>query len=273
MSETTINVEDSIKIALDAADTATSAASELDRIRNDNNSVRAEMKKVYRNMMIVLLSALAGSGISILGAAVVYFKTLSGMETASNTSLEALVIFAENVDKLTAATTSVQDISGTLGGVSSDAAKTVESVAALDKKLSANQSDLIARVESLQERVDGSVSQFSRSILDNVTTSLSDQATSVDQKLSELSQATTQILTLLGGAVAADGTAGAAAPTGLTKTQVDEIIASLQKILLAQAEITSKINGMKSSNASSAARASQPKPAPRPTTDGMIKFP
>lgn len=273
MTENTTNVEDSIKIALDAADMATSAASELDRIRNDNMSVRAEMKKVYRNMVIVLLSALAGSAVSIVGAAVIYYKTLSGMETASNTSLEALVIFAENVDKLTAATTSVQDISGKLGGLSSDAAKTVETVAAIDGKLVSNQTDLIARVDTLQEQVDGSVSQFSRSVLDEVTSSLTNQAQTVDQKLTELGQTTTQIMSLLGGATTASDGAAAAAPVGMTKAQVEEIIASLQKILLAQADIASKISGMKATKASSGGKPAKPKPAPKPATDAMIKFP
>ncbi|WP_333869778.1 hypothetical protein [Cypionkella sp.] len=272
MSETTTNVEDSIKIALDAADMATSAASELDRIRNDNVLVRNEMKKIYRNTIIVLLSALSGSAISIFAAAIIYYKTLSGMETANNTSLEALVIFAENVDKLTAATTSVQDISGKLGGLSADASKTVESVASLDEKFGLNQADIITRVEGLQEHIDGSVSQFSRSVLDDVSSTLSTQAGTVDRKLGEIGQTTAQIMSLLGGATATGGTV-ANTPAGLTKSQVDEIIGSLQKILIAQATITSKLNGMKPSNSNTNGKMPQIKPASRPSTDGMIKFP
>lgn len=272
MNDTTTNVEDSIKIALDAADMATSAASELDRIRNDNLVVRAEMKKVYRNMTIVLLSAFAGSAISILAASIVYYKTLSGMETANNTSLEALVIFAENVDKLTAATTSVQDISGKLGAVSADTSKALDSIASLDSKLADNQSVMIARVDALQEHFDGSVSQFSRSVLDDVSSSISTQSAAVDLKLGELVESAKFISERLGGSTDPQGPA-VKVPVGLTATQIDEIIASLQKILIAQATITGKLNGMKLSTANANGSKPQVKPEPRPSTDGMIKFP
>ena len=131
MSEMTTNVEDSIKIALDAADTATSAASEFDRIRVENGVVREDMKRVYRKVTIVFASALAGAVVSLLGASVIYYKTLSGMETANNTSLEALVIFAENVDKLTAAVSSVEDMTGKLGEISATAGSTAQAVLSL----------------------------------------------------------------------------------------------------------------------------------------------
>ena len=67
MSEMTTNVEDSIKIALDVADMATSAASEFDRIRVENGVVREDMKRVYRKVTIVFASALAGAVVSLLG--------------------------------------------------------------------------------------------------------------------------------------------------------------------------------------------------------------
>lgn len=270
MSDITANMEDSIKIALDAADMATTAASELDRIRNENILVKTEMKKIYRNMFIVLISALTGSVVSILLAAVVYYKTLSGMETANNTSLEALVIFAENVDRLTAATSTVQDLSGKLGGLSSDSAKTVESVATLDQNFRSGQADLIARVDTLQEHVDISVSQFTRSVLDNVTKTTTDQVQVVDRKIAELGKTTTQIMSILGGPASGSPTT-TISPSGLSKSQIDEIIASLQKILLTQADIALKINGIKSTNTND--RKPTIKPVPRPSTDGMIKFP
>lgn len=277
MSEMTTNVEDSIKIALDAADMATSAASEFDRIRVENGVVREDMKRVYRKVTIVFASALAGAVVSLLGASVMYYKTLSGMETANNTSLEALVIFAENVDKLTAAVSSVEDMTGKLGEISATAGSTAQAVTGLDEKVSGNQSDLNAKLAALEEQLVNSVSQFSRSVVDEVNTGIATQTKAGDQMLTDLTQTSAQILSLMGG-TAGSGAADAAAPVpGLKQAQVEEIIASLQKILLTQAEITAKINGMKPQKQPSSAAAAKPKQkansAPANPTDDMIKFP
>jgi hypothetical protein len=277
MSEMTTNVEDSIKIALDAADMATSAASEFDRIRVENGVVREDMKRVYRKVTIVFASALAGAVVSLLGASVIYYKTLSGMETANNTSLEALVIFAENVDKLTAAVSSVEDMTGKLGEISATAGSTAQAVTGLDEKVSGNQSDLNAQLAALEEQLVNSVSQFSRSVVDEVNTGIATQAKTGDQMLTDLTQTSAQILSLMGG-TAASGAADAATPVaGLKQAQVEEIIASLQKILLTQAEITAKINSMTPQKQPSGASATKPKQkansAPANPTDDMIKFP
>ena len=277
MSEKTTNVEDSIKIALDAADMATSAASELDRIRLDNSSVRDEMKRVYRKVSIVFASALAGAAVSILGAAVIYYKTLSGMETANNTSLEALVIFADNIDKLTAAVSSVEDMTGKLGEISSVAEATNQAVTGLGEKVSSSQTDLNAKLASVQEQLINSVSQFSRSVVDEMNVGLEAHGKTGDQILNDINQTSSQILALMGGGSAVASGEASAAVAGLKQAQVEEIIASLQKILLTQAEITTKINGMSTQKKPSNANAKKPKPeaSSKPTspTDDMIKFP
>jgi len=277
MSEKTTNVEDSIKIALDAADMATSAASELDRIRLDNSSVRDEMKRVYRKVSIVFASALAGAAVSILGAAVIYYKTLSGMETANNTSLEALVIFADNIDKLTAAVSSVEDMTGKLGEISSVAEATNQAVTGLGEKVSSSQTDLNAQLASVQEQLINSVSQFSRSVVDEMNVGLEAHGKTGDQILNDINQTSSQILALMGGGSAVASGEASAAVAGLKQAQVEEIIASLQKILLTQAEITTKINGMSTQKKPSNTNAKKPKPeaSSKPTspTDDMIKFP
>ena len=277
MSEKTTNVEDSIKIALDAADMATSAASELDRIRLDNSSVRDEMKRVYRKVSIVFASALAGAAVSILGAAVIYYKTLSGMETANNTSLEALVIFADNIDKLTAAVSSVEDMTGKLGEISSVAEATNQAVTGLGEKVSSSEADLNAQLASVQEQLINSVSQFSRSVVDEMNVGLEAHGKTGDQILNDINQTSSQILALMGGGSAVASGEASAAVAGLKQAQVEEIIASLQKILLTQAEITTKINGMSTQKKPSNTNAKKPKPeaSSKPTspTDDMIKFP
>lgn len=279
MSDTTVNVEDSIKIALDAADIATNAASEFDKIRNENQSLRDQMMKLYRSATIVLFSAVAGVAIAISGAALIYFKALSGMETANNTSLEALVIFAENVDKLAAAVDAVDDVTAQLGTISSLAGTTDQAVTSLNSKFDQGQADLDARLTSHEEQVVNSISQFSRSVVDEVNAGLVDRIAATDEKLKEISEATAQLVSMMGGAGAAVDAGASAAALGIKANQVDEIIASLQKILLAQAEINTKLNNMNPSKKSGGEAKSSAKKKPQTgaatetANDDMIKFP
>lgn len=279
MSETTVNVEDSIKIALDAADIATSAASEFDKIRLENQTLRNDVMKLYKSVSIVMLSAVVGIAISIAGAATIYFKTLSGMETANNTSLEALVIFAENVDKLTAAVDAVDDITAQLGTISALSATTDQTVTSLSTKLDQGQTDLNAKLASQQEQVVNSISQFSRSVVDEVNTGATERAAAMDGKLQEISKATAQLVSMMGGSATPDATGDAMTASGIKPNQVEEIIASLQKILLTQADISTKLNSMNPPKKTGGAEKTKAKPKPQAgtaapsATDDMIKFP
>ena len=109
MSSDIKSVEDSIKIALDAADVATNVTDEFARITKDYSAVESEVKKVYRSATIVFVSSVAASLIAVVVASMMYYRTMESMQTANNTSLEALVIFAENVDKLAASTTTLDE--------------------------------------------------------------------------------------------------------------------------------------------------------------------
>jgi uncharacterized spore protein YtfJ len=235
------------------------------------------MKRVYRKVSIVFASALVGTAVSLLGAAVIYYKTLSGMETANNTSLEALVIFADNIDKLTAAVSSVSDMTGKLGEISSVAEATNQAVSGLGEKVSSSESGLNAQLASIQEQLVNSVSQFSRSVVDEMNVGLEAHGKTGEQMLSDINRTSAQILALMGGGNAAGADEAPAAVAGLKQAQVEEIIASLQKILLTQAEITTKINGMNAQKKPSNSSANKTKPkqdsTPTSPTDDMIKFP
>ena len=92
MSSDIKSVEDSIKIALDAADVATNVTDEFARITKDYSAVESEVKKVYRSATIVFVSSVAASLIAVVVASMMYYRTMESMQTANNTSLEALVI-------------------------------------------------------------------------------------------------------------------------------------------------------------------------------------
>ena len=93
-------VQESIKIALDAADAATDVTSEYKRIKNEYMKAEQKVKEIHKYTTIVFSSSIATAVIAIILTGLLYFKSLSELEDMRSTSREALVVFAENVENV-----------------------------------------------------------------------------------------------------------------------------------------------------------------------------
>ena len=91
-------VQESIKIALDAADAATDVTSEFNKVKRDNKKLEASMKNVHRYTVIIFTSSMVAALVALMFAGLIYFRTMTDLSTMTTTSREALVVFAENVD-------------------------------------------------------------------------------------------------------------------------------------------------------------------------------
>ncbi len=100
MSSEISTIEESIKIALDAADAATDITSEYNVIKKKNQKLEAEVKKVYMYTTIIFGSSIFAAVVAILFSSFLYFKSMSDLDVMTTTNREALVIFSENVDAL-----------------------------------------------------------------------------------------------------------------------------------------------------------------------------
>ena len=96
-------MQESIKIALDAADAATDVTSEYKRIKNEYLKTEQKVKEIHKYTTIVFSSSIATAVIAIILTGLLYFKSLSELEDMTSTSREALVVFAENVEKVNTA--------------------------------------------------------------------------------------------------------------------------------------------------------------------------
>ena len=91
-------VQESIKIALDAADAATDVTSEYNKTKREHKKLEASVKSVHRFSIIIFTSSMVAAVAALLFASLIYFRTMSDLSTMTTTSREALVLFAENVD-------------------------------------------------------------------------------------------------------------------------------------------------------------------------------
>ena len=93
-------MQESIKIALDAADAATDVTSEYKRIKHEYIKAEQKVKEIHKYTTIVFSSSIATAVIAIILTGLLYFKSLSELEEMTSTSKEALVVFAENVENV-----------------------------------------------------------------------------------------------------------------------------------------------------------------------------
>ncbi len=96
-------VQESIKIALDAADAATDVTAEYKRIKNEYIKTEKKMKEIHKYTTIIFSSSIATAVVAIILTGLLYFKSLSELEKMTDTSREALVVFAENVENVNSA--------------------------------------------------------------------------------------------------------------------------------------------------------------------------
>ena len=93
-------MQESIKIALDAADAATDVTSEYKRIKNEYLKAEQKVKEIHKYTTIIFSASIATAVVSVILIGLLYFKSLSELEDMTSTSKEALVVFAENVENV-----------------------------------------------------------------------------------------------------------------------------------------------------------------------------
>ena len=94
------DLENGIKVALDAADTASGVTEEFNNVREQFEVVNIQARRIYQSVLIVFISAIIAAIISLGAGLLMYYKALGTLRTNSNMAIEALAIFTENVSAL-----------------------------------------------------------------------------------------------------------------------------------------------------------------------------
>ena len=134
-------MEDSIQVALDAADTAAGVTEEFNNIKEQFEVQNIQAKRIYQSITIIFASSIAAALISLTVGFFMYYKALSTLQTNSNMAIESIAIFSENVAELAKAVQTVEQntanqetIKTTLADLENSAAKAIEDVANADKR-------------------------------------------------------------------------------------------------------------------------------------------
>ena len=100
MSADLVMVQESVKLALDAADAAADVTAEYNKVKKENKQFLGRVKSIHRmSGLITIIAAVVTIGALAL-TLMIHFRSMSSLELLSGTNREAVIVFAENVDSM-----------------------------------------------------------------------------------------------------------------------------------------------------------------------------
>ena len=146
MSSDLSTIEESIKIALDAADAATDVTSEYNKVKREHKKLETQVKQIYRYTTIIFGSSMIAAVVAMIFSSVLYFRSMSDLNVMTTTNREALVIFAENVDDLKDNVKALSVAMDSQVALEKQNAKLVEELSSLRKEIAVATNALASRV-------------------------------------------------------------------------------------------------------------------------------
>lgn len=267
----TPDLDESIQIALDAADASMDVTAEFERISSQFSATAESTERLAKTSRIALAS---GVGVAVLAVVIMGFvwqRSSSGLERLTATNTELLTILAENVDDLGSGIRSVVELGQKiddanalmvemqteLDGVTVALAQ-VENIQAQLVQLSNGLAQIEtgdmaaeraeAQTAALGDRIGTLNGELAMNVSTNMRDALMEQTTEYRKVILDLSEAMTT-----------------ASPSRLDSSAISELEASIE----------SRLNGLNMRLNQITKSASQaPKPRKQPTTTAdVIKFP
>ena len=181
-------VQESIKIALDAADAATDVTSEYNKTKREHKKLEASVKSVHRFSIIIFASTMVAAVAALMFAGMIYFRTMSELSTMTTTSREALVVFAENVEGVNDALDKMKvalDTQKTLVGQNETL---INELVGLRDIISRSNETMMTGMESTSSSIANSNNQMASSITTGIANELGAQTNRMVKELNELSK-------------------------------------------------------------------------------------
>ena len=181
-------VQESIKIALDAADAATDVTSEYNKTKREHKKLEASVKSVHRFSIIIFASSMVAAIAALLFAGMIYFRTMSELSTMTTTSREALVVFAENVEGVNDALKKMEGALETQQTLVGQNETLINELVGLRDIISRSNETMMTGMESTSSSIAASNNQMASSITTGIANELGAQTNRMVKELNELSK-------------------------------------------------------------------------------------
>ena len=187
-------VQESIKIALDAADAATDVTSEYNKTKREHKKLEASVKSVHRFSIIIFTSSMVAAVAALIFASMIYFRTMSDLSTMTTTSREALVVFAENVDGVNDALNKMKAALDTQKTLVGQNEMLINELVGLRDIISRSNETMITGMKSTSTSIADSNNQMASSITAGIANELGAQTNRMVKELNALSEANAKSL-------------------------------------------------------------------------------
>ena len=187
-------VQESIKIALDAADAATDVTSEYNKTKREHKKLEASVKGIHRFSVIIFGSSMVAAVAALLFAGMIYFRTMSELSTMTTTSREALVVFAENVEGVNDALEKMRGALETQQTLVGQNEMLINELVGLRDIISRSNETMMTGMESTSSSIANSNNRMASSITTGIANELGAQTNRMVKELNELSKTNAQSL-------------------------------------------------------------------------------
>ena len=181
-------VQESIKIALDAADAATDVTSEYNKTKREHKKLEASVKSVHRFSIIIFTSSMVAAVAALIFASLIYFRTMSDLSTMTTKSREALVVFAENVEGVNDALDKMKTALDTQKTLVGQNETLINELVGLRDIISRSNETMMTGMESTSSSIANSNNQMASSITTGIANELGAQTNRMVKELNELSK-------------------------------------------------------------------------------------
>jgi hypothetical protein len=233
-------LEETSKVALDAADAATRAAEEIHGVKKEYEELLSANRGVLKSLSIALVSTAIGLLIAVGASALVYYKSRAQFEKSDEMLLQAVAVFAENVDELTLAQSNLNTLIETQTDLRNEVGLARKSLDTVPAKIDETLNTLLPKVSNAVDA--------SQVVIEETVTAITEVAMAdLSQKFSIVFDEVEEISALLEQAIAKNTNS-----TEVSTNTPDENSASsayklvnvqsdLEQVILLQKELSAKI--------------------------------
>ena len=87
------SVQESIKLALDAADAATDVTSEYSQVKREHKKLEKKVSQIHRYTTITFVTGIVAAVVALTFSATLYFKSIAELKLMTTTNREGLIVF------------------------------------------------------------------------------------------------------------------------------------------------------------------------------------
>ncbi len=160
-------VQESIKLALDAADAATDVTSEYNKVKKAHEKLEAKVKQIHKYTTIVFLSSIISGLVVITVSAFLFMQSSDKLTNMTETSREALVVFAENVDGVNASLKNLDNAIKEQGDLLEVNKKLVVTLNKIEKRMQTSNENTVAELQLITNTLVNELNKNTQASLDN----------------------------------------------------------------------------------------------------------